>query len=224
MMKPVIALSTLALLPALVSAQGQAAPAAVARPKPPALEKRTVAATPMSPEYVQLARNVEIIPSIESAVQTSGVATHEGVFGPLLFAERTRAFFLELKPGMFVHEHPHDLGSLVYTVRGKWVLASEGKRQVMEAGSLFRFGDRMPTGWEAPFAAGALLLIVKYKPKAETYASFHKGLEEVQAELEKEHKSGVPFYFDELKPDHPAVVFARSVNPDFDAVLKARRN
>ena len=31
--------------------------------------------------------------------------THEGIFGPLLFAESTRAFFIELQPGMFLSEH-----------------------------------------------------------------------------------------------------------------------
>ena len=95
----------------------------------------SVPATAVSPEYVQLAKNVEVIPNIEDAVKSqSALLTHEGLFGPLLFAEQTRAFFIELKPGMFLEEHPHDIGSIVYTVRGKWVLASEHKRQVMEAG------------------------------------------------------------------------------------------
>lgn len=221
-MKPGLTLMTL-LLPSVVCAQ-TAAPPKPAKPKPAILEKRTVQATATAPEYVQLARNVEVIPNIEDAVKTSGVLTHEGLFGPLLFAERTRAFFLELKPGMFLAEHPHDLGSIVYTVRGKWVLVSEGKRQVMEAGSLFRFGDRMPTGWEAPFAGGALVLIFKQKVKPEDYDTFNAGLKKVQAEIEAERRKGEKFYFNELAPDHPAVVFARSVNPDFDAVLKSIRN
>jgi quercetin dioxygenase-like cupin family protein len=209
------------LMPLLAAAHGTAQ--APDKAKPPVLDKKTVPATAVAPEYVQLAKNVEVIPNIESAVKTSGVLTHEGLFGPLLFAERTRAFFLELKPGMYLEEHPHDLGSIVYTVRGKWVLVSEGKRQVMETGSLFRFGDKMPTGWEAPFADGALVLIFKHMPQKQTYDSFNKGLTKVQGEIEAQHKKGTPFYFSELKPDHPAVVFARSVNPDFDAVLKNTR-
>jgi hypothetical protein len=222
MIKPVIALWML-LLPALAGAHGPAAPSQPGAAQPAVQDKRTVAATPMSPEYVQLARNVEVIPDIEAAVKSVGVRTHEGQFGPLLFAERTRVFFLQLEPGMYLEEHPHDLGSIVYTVRGKWVLVSEGKRQVMEAGSLFRFGDRMPTGWEAPFAGGALVLIMKHMPQKQTYESFHRGLQKVQGEIDVQHKKGVPFYFDELKPDHPAVLFARSVNPDFDAVLRGIR-
>ncbi len=183
--------------------------------------KKTVAATASSPEYVQLARNVEIIPSIEAAAKTVGVSTHEGVFGALLFAEQTRSFFIELQPGMFLGEHPHATGSIIYTVRGKWVLASEGKRQVMEAGSLFRFGDNMPTGWEAPFAEGALLLVVKTKNKGDGYESFGKGINKMKKAVEVQKAKGEAFYYNALKPDHPAVVFARQVNPKFDDVLAA---
>lgn len=185
--------------------------------------KQLVPATEIAPEYIELANNVEVIPNIEDAVKSrSAVLTHEGLLGPLLFAEQNRAYFIELKPGMFLGEHPHDTGSIIYTVRGKWVLASEGKRQVMEAGSLFRFGDGMPTGWEAPFAEGALLLIVKGKHGTEDYAAFNKGIKSMQAAVDKERKEGEPFYFNELKPDHPAIVFARSVNPNFDEVLNIK--
>ncbi len=188
------------------------------------LEKKTVAATPVSPEFIQLAKNVEIIPNIENALKSVGVLTHEGIFGPLLYAEQTRAFFIELKPGMFLGEHPHATGSIIYTVRGKWVLVSEGKRQVMEAGSLFRFGDNMPTGWEAPFSEGAFLLVVKTKKKGEAYEPFMAGIKKMKASLEKEKASGTPFYYNALKPDHPAIVFAKSVNPKFDEVLKNINN
>lgn len=183
-------------------------------------EKKTIPATEISPEYVQLATNVQIVPNLEKAVQSkSAILTHEGLFGPLLFADRERAFFIELKPGMFLAEHPHDTGSVIYTVRGKWVLASEGKRQVMEAGSLFQFGDKMPTGWEAPFAEGALLLIVKTKGKDENYKSFNQGIKSMQAAVDVERQAGAAFYYNALKPNDPAIAFARSVNPDFDSVL-----
>lgn len=191
--------------------------------KAPAKPKQTVAATAVSPEYVQLATNVEVIPNIEAAVKSpAAVLTNEGLFGPLLFAEQNRAFFIELKPGMFLAEHPHPTGSIVYTVRGKWVLASEHKRQVMEAGSLFRFGDGMPTGWEAPFGEGALLLIVKGKQGREDYSTFNAGIKSMQATVQKERAAGTAFYYNELKPDHPAIKFARSVNPRFDDVLKIK--
>lgn len=199
-------------------APGQAAAPATILPK------TTVPATAVSPSYIQLAKNIEIIPNLEDAVKGgTGIATHEGTFGALLYAEETRSFFIELQPGMFLEEHPHDLGSIIYTVRGKWVLCSEGKRQVMQAGSLFRFGDNMPTGWEAPFSEPALLLVVKPKGENTDYDIFNRGLKSMQASTDKERKEGkIQFYFNELKPDHPAIVFARSVNPNFDDVLKIK--
>ena len=189
--------------------------------EPTVLPKKTVPATSISPEYVQLAKNVEVIPNIEKAVASpAALLTHEGLFGPLLFAEQNRAFFIELQPGMFLAEHPHATGSIIYTVRGKWVLASEGKRQVMEAGSLFRFGDQMPTGWEAPFGEGALLLIVKGKAPNDGYQTFNDGIRSMQAAVDKDLKAGAAYYYNALAPNHEAIAFARSVNPDFDAVLK----
>jgi len=90
----------------------------------------------------------------------------------------------------------------------------------METGSVFHFGSNMPTGWEAPFADGALLFVVKSKEAGEGYEPYMKGLKEMVQTLDKEPTNGNPFYFNELKADHPAILFARSVNPDFDEVLK----
>lgn len=194
-----------------------AAPAAAVKPK------TTVPATAVAPEYVQLATNVEVIPNVDAVSKSAlPILTHEGAFSPLLYTENNRAYLIELKPGMFLAEHPHATGSMIYTVRGKWVLASEGKRQVMEAGSLFRFGDGMPTGWEAPFGEGALLMIVKDKESGDDYAKFNAGIKSTQVEVDKDRKSGTPYYFNELKPDHEAIKFARSVNPNFDDVLKIK--
>lgn len=184
------------------------------------LDIQTIAKTAVSPEYIQLATNVEIIPNIKNSIAEVGVLTHEGVFGPLLFAEKTRAFFIELKAGMFLTEHPHPTESIVYTVSGKWVLCSEGKRQVMEAGSIFHFGSNMPTGWEAPFAEGAHLLVLKAKVDGEAYGPYVQGLKDMGASLEQQRKDGTEFYFNELDANHEAIKFARSVNPDFDEVLK----
>jgi quercetin dioxygenase-like cupin family protein len=185
------------------------------------LEKQTYPATDITPEYVQLATGLKVIPNIKDAVGSVGVLTHEGVFGPLLFAERSRAFFIELKPGMFLAEHPHPKESLVYTVSGKWVLCSEGKRQVMETGSLFHFGDNIPTGWEAPFAEGAFLLVVKTKEEGADYEPYMEGLRSMVSELDEERENGTAFYYNELDDAHPAIQFARSVNPDFDSVLQS---
>ena len=63
-------------------------------------DKQVIQATDAAPEFIQLAKNVEVIPNIEDAVKSrSAVLTHEGLFGPLLFAEQNRAFFIQLKPG-----------------------------------------------------------------------------------------------------------------------------
>jgi len=221
-------LLTALLLPASAfaqtPAQGHAHGGAAHSHAAPAVKpKTTVPATAVAPSYVQLATNVEVIPNLEDAVKSSGIMTHEGLFGPLLFAEQTRAFFIELQPGMFLEEHPHDIGSIIYTVRGKWVLASEGKRQVMQPGTLFRFGDKMPTGWEAPFSEPALLLVVKPKGETTDFDTFNRGIKAMQSMVDKDRKAGkMQFYYNELKPDHPAITFARSVNPDFDNVLKIK--
>lgn len=229
-MKQVALLMALLAVPGIAFAQAPAHSHGPGQPahthdaaKPGVKPKTTVPATAVAPSFVQLATNVEVIPNIEDAVKSSGIMTHEGKFGPLLFAEQTRAFFIELQPGMFLAEHPHDIGSIIYTVRGKWVLASEGKRQVMQAGTLFRFGDKMPTGWEAPFNEPALLLVVKPKGESTDFDVFNRGIKAMQTAVDKDRKAGkMQFYYNELKPDDPAIAFARSVNPDFDAVLKIK--
>ncbi|WP_291076110.1 cupin domain-containing protein [Hyphomonas sp.] len=184
----------------------------------------TVAATPNSPEYVQLANNVEIIESVDEAMNSgSATFTHEGYFGPLLFGEELRAYSLRLEPGMFLSEHPHPTESIIYTLGGRWVLCSEGKRKVMEAGSLFHFGSNMPTGWEAPFAEGAEILIFKKKRDGDNYESFVEGIGEMAATLDEQMKDGEPFYYHQLESDHPAIQFAKSKNPDFGSVLEASK-
>ena len=183
-----------------------------------------VAATPISPEYIQLANNVEIIESVQEAMDgESATFSHEGYFGPLLFGEELRSYTLRLEPGMFLSEYPHPTESIIYTMSGSWVLCSEGKRQVMEAGSIFDFGSNMPTGWEAPFAEGADILIFKKKRDGENYESFVTGIGEMAEKLDGEMKEGEPFYYHQLSDDHPAIEFARSKNPDFDQVLEASK-
>jgi quercetin dioxygenase-like cupin family protein len=188
------------------------------------LGRKLISSKAYAPEYIQLATNAEIIPDISDAVKTNGVLTHEGVIGPLLFGEKIKSFFIELQPGMFLAEHPHPTESLVYTVSGRWVITSEGKRQVMEPGSVFYFGDNIPTGWEAPFNEKALLYVVKIKMEGENYEPFTKGLMDVKKMMEKEKANGTVFYFNGLKADHPAVVFAKKVNPDFNELLNKLKN
>jgi quercetin dioxygenase-like cupin family protein len=191
------------------------APATNAEIKP----AEEVPATAVSPEYIQHAKNIEIVTNIRDAVESVGVMTHEGIFGPLLYAEKMRSFFIELQPGMFLSEHPHPTESMIYTVSGSWVLCSEGKRQVMEPGNVFHFGSNMPTGWEAPFGEPALLFVVKSTEEGESYGPYMQGLKDMAQDLDSQRKDGGIFYFNELPEDHAAIQFARSVNPDFDEVL-----
>jgi len=189
------------------------------------LPATTVTATDFAPEYIQHATNVEIIPDVTAGLQTpSNTFTHEGNFGPLLFGESIRSFYIRLEPGMFLAEHPHTTESLVFTVSGRWVLCSEGKRQVMEAGSTFHFGSNAPTGWEAPFPEGAFLYIVKQFDEGLDYEAYTTDIRNMAEQLDQEMSEGGVFYFNQLEPDHPAILFARNHNPDFDGILVGLNN
>lgn len=173
-----------------------------------------------APAMMRLASGVTVIDDVEALDDMVGVTTHEGIFGPLLFGSRLRAFYIVLKPGQFLAEHPHPTESMIYTVSGKWVLASEGNRRVMEPGTFFHFGDNAPTGWEAPFNEDALLLVVKSSDPDDNYASMIDGLEDMAATVDRQMKDeGVAFWYDQLPADHPARQYARKVNPDFGEVM-----
>ncbi len=189
------------------------------------LEAKVIEATDFAPEYIQHAAKVEIIEDVRAALQSPSVTfTHEGYFGPLLFGEEIRAFYIRLEPGMFLAEHPHPTESLVYTMSGRWVLCSEGKRQVMEAGSLFHFGSNAPTGWEAPFPEGAFLFIVKKMEEGENYEAYTRDIRNLAQQLDDEKRSGGVFYYNGLEPDDPALMFAREHNPNFDEILAGLKN
>jgi quercetin dioxygenase-like cupin family protein len=184
------------------------------------LDATVVEATDFAPEYIQHAINVEIIPDVYAGLESlSNTFTHEGNFGPLLFGESIRSFYIRLEPGMFLAEHPHPTESLVFTVSGRWVLCSEGKRQVMEAGSTFHFGSNAPTGWEAPFPEGAFLYIVKQFEEGLDYESYTTDIRALAEQLNQEMSEGSVFYYHQLPPDHEAIQFAREHNPNFDEIL-----
>lgn len=158
---------------------------------------------------VQTHEGIKIIPAIDRA---PGVETLEGRMGPLLNAQRGGCHFIELPPGAYMDDHAHAKESLIYTVRGQWVLASRGTRWQMRAGSLFWFGDDVPTGYENPFDLPALLLIFKMEERAPGYdRTMFERLEGVRADLERHHQEGTPFTFAELPDGHPAKQYARSL-------------
>jgi len=179
------------------------------------------AASAIAPAFTELGPGVQVIDDASVAARSdSSTFTHEGHFAPLLFGEDLRAFSIRLEPGMFLAEHPHPSGSMVYTVQGRWVLCSGGNRRVMDAGSVFHFAPNAPTGWEAPFPEGAELLIVKTLEAGQDYATYRDDMAQLAAKLDDEHRNGGVFYFHQLEPEHPAVVFARAQGASVDQLLR----
>ena len=152
---------------------------------------------------------IKIVPAITEA---PGVETLEGRFGPLLNARGGGCHYVEIPAGAYLDDHPHERESLIYTVRGQWVLCSRGKRWHMKPGTLFWFGDGIPTGYENPFDEPAYLLIFKTDDREPGYdpAMFTR-LEKMREKLKEENAGGTPFTFAELPEDHPAKKFARSL-------------
>jgi hypothetical protein len=106
-------------------------------------------------------------------------------------------------------EHAHATESLIFTVRGQWVLCSGGTRWHMRAGSLFWFGDNVPTGYEYPFSESSYLLIFKPDERTPGYdADMLERVRGIAAHLEAEQAGGAAFHFRALTADHPARRFA----------------
>jgi quercetin dioxygenase-like cupin family protein len=174
------------------------------------------AKTDSRPARLYLAPGVQIVEDITDRAATAGVETLEGRIGPLLVAQDGQAHFIDMPAGTYCEEHPHSSESIIYTVRGQWVLCSGGRRQVMKPGSLFHFAVNTPTGYEVPFPESAYILIFKTKRSLgneEEFVSYLKGL---AVRLQKEDQAGVPYHMKRLPSDHPAVRFARKVNPSYD--------
>lgn len=172
--------------------------------------------TEATPERLHLAPGIEIVADVTDRAKTAGVSTLEGRIGPLILGSGSQAHFIEMQGGMFVAEHPHSSESLIYTVRGQWVLCSAGRRELMKAGSLFRFAPGTPTGYEVPFDESAFILIFKGDRITKDEREFIDYLKGMTERLEKDHAAGTPFLLKELPTDHPAREFARKVNPQFD--------
>jgi len=140
--------------------------------------------------------------------------TLEGRFAVLLAGRGIECLYIDFLPGMYTAEHPHANESMVYTISGRWVLASDGQRRVMEPGSLMWFDKGAPTGYENPFDEPALTLnFIVQEPKPR--AIMIEYIRDVLAtRWEKRHQEGQPFFLAQLEEGHPARVFARQVNPD----------
>ena len=149
---------------------------------------------------------------VEDIFTMPGIETLEGRVGPLLHAARGSCHYIDIPAGAYMDEHPHETESLIFTVRGRWVLCSGGERRLMRTGTLFWFGDNVPTGYEVPFDESAYILIFKSGERDDTWApTFVEYLKGMAAKVAEDHAAGTPFLLSELPYDHPARVFGRSV-------------
>lgn len=178
--------------------------------------------TVTSPPRLHLAPGVTIIDDIRDKTKTAGVETLEGRIGPLLRTGEMRAHFIDMQAGLYLEEHPHTKGSIIYTVRGQWGLKSLGRWHLMKPGSLYWFGDNIPTGFQVPFREDAMILIFKATPGSED-GEFRKYLERLAEDLKRDEKAGAVFRLVDLRADHPALQFAREVNPRFDAEFPRKK-
>lgn len=175
-----------------------------------------------SPERLHLAPGVTIIDNILDRERTPGVDTLEGFIGPLLRTGEMRAHFIDMPAGLYLDEHPHSKGSIIYTVRGRWGLKSLGRWHLMKPGSLYWFGDNIPTGFQVPFTEDAYILIFKAIGGEEDDAFIHylRGMAE---KLRKERQGGAVFRLLDLPVSDPALVFSRKVNPRFEQDFPPKR-
>ncbi len=171
--------------------------------------------TPDSPERFHLAPGLTIIDDVTDLQKTVSVETLEGRIGPLLRTSESRAHFIDMPAGMYLDEHPHAKGNIIYTVRGEWALKSAGRWHHMKPGTLYWFGDNIPTGFQVPFRQDAYILIFKAISGDEdkVFMDYLRGMAE---QLEKQREQGTPFALKQLPYDHPARQFARQINPRFE--------
>jgi len=156
----------------------------------------------------QFPEGIEVIDDI---TKKDGVETLEGKIGPLIFGKGCQSHFIALRAGMYCDEHPHATESIIFTVKGEWVLYSQGKRFHMKPGSLFWFGPNIPTGYEVPFHEDAFILVFKGERNYASKSDMIQYLKGLREKLIQKNKEGVPFSFRELPEGHPAIAFAEKL-------------
>lgn len=154
---------------------------------------------------------IQVIEDVTDKEKNPGIETLEGRIGPLMKADHCQAHYIEMHPGLFCEEHAHSTESIIVTLKGKWVLCSGGRRQVMKPGTLFWFAAGTPTGYEVPFDEPAFLLIFKGQRDNMTDDMFLEYLRGLNEKLKKQNSEGTPFTMGELPADHPAISFYRAL-------------
>jgi quercetin dioxygenase-like cupin family protein len=159
----------------------------------------------MMPRVINPSEGIQII---EDVTDQPGVETIEGIFGPLMQGAGSQAHFIKLPPGLYTYEHVHPNESIIYTVKGKWVLCSSGIRHIIKEKGLFWFGPNIGTGYENPFDEPAFLLIFKGKVLNDSAGMIKYLQGPMKEHLASEVEKGHVFTLEELPEDHPAREFA----------------
>jgi len=162
------------------------------------------------PSIITSWEGIQVIESITDS-KNPGVETLEGRIGPLLKGDASQAHFIEMPGDLYCNEHSHSTESIIFTVKGRWVLCSGGRRKLMQPGSIFWFKAGTTTGYEVPFAEAAFILIFKGERDDMDADRFIEYLQDLGQRLEKSHQVGMPFKMSELSLDHPARIYARGL-------------
>jgi quercetin dioxygenase-like cupin family protein len=156
-------------------------------------------------DYANIVRPEEGLQVIDDVSGQPGVQTGEGIIGPLLWGESTQSYFLDIPAGAYLDEHPHPFEALIYAVKGSFVVSCRGKRYLCEPGSLMSFAADVPTGYEVPFDESAFMVVFRGEKPTMDQQTF-------AGRFTPDH----PASLHDLPEDHPARVFARRINPDFE--------
>ncbi|MBN8728966.1 MAG: alpha/beta hydrolase [Acidobacteria bacterium] len=207
---------------AILAWLNEVAPPRSGAPTVAAPQPGTQRASEISPERVNFAPGVSVIDNITEFARIPGVDTLEGRIGPLLRVPEMRAHYIDMPAGLYLEEHPHAKGSIIYTVRGSWALKSAGRWHTMKPGSLYWFGDNIPTGYMVPFRENAYILIFKAAPGSDD-AEFMTYLKGMAEGLVKDQAKGTAFRLVDLPEGHAGLAVARTMNPRFDEDFPKRQ-
>jgi quercetin dioxygenase-like cupin family protein len=114
--------------------------------------------------------------------------------------------YLEMPPRLIMPEHPHPWESIVYTIRGHWVLCAGGNRSTMQPGSILWLRRGVSSAFEVPYPEPALILVFKPVQDEPDDAGFRYCRERVGRKVDKRSEDRQKFDLGFLPPDHPAYV------------------
>lgn len=109
-------------------------------------------------ERSRAAPQVRVVHDSGNVREHKGVDTIEGWASPLIFGETMIAQSVEMPAGLSVPEHFEPAESMVYTVRGRWLLSVAGEKHLMRPGSMHWLREGALAGCEVPFDKPALIL------------------------------------------------------------------